>query len=234
MKNKIYTFDLDNNLITIKNDKIIVKKGVEIFYISTDRVESLLPKKLKEGYKIIDESYNDFTDDNRFLNKIKNRDYIISSSAFFKFKEAVINQYPLSILTARGHKPETLKIGIFYLIKNEIIPNLTSSELKQIKNKHNIVKRIYGIENMIYQYLNTECSFYPVGYFDPVKMDKKKFMYKIIDKAIQLNNGKLDFTIGFSDDTVKNLESINSINNSNIVTFKTEGVICKKEVKQNV
>lgn len=58
------------------------------------------------------------------MNAISQPDYIWKAPSWNFFYYAVVNKRPLSVITARGHQPETIKAGLQCLVKEGHIPYL--------------------------------------------------------------------------------------------------------------
>jgi hypothetical protein len=169
--------------------------------------------------------------------------------AWGDFMEAINNGSIFSIITARGHNPNTIKEAVYnYIIsgfngldKSELIKNL--KKYREFTDQDNLK----DIE-LIRDYLNL-CKFYPVSFGEGAESNPEEAKIKALEefvnyikelshelnkKAYLKNNVKNFFlpTVGFSDDDIKNVEAIKSHftnKEDNIVkTYSTQGGI-KKE-----
>lgn len=142
-----YFFDFDDNILNLSTKIYIYEKdtGKEIEISSTVLAEEgpNIGKTGKyENYKFnYDDrvgSFRNFRDiDLNYIQKIAGKRQIFvkdvveaidSASSFWKgpswdyFRYACYNQRPISIITARGHEPETIKEGIKVLYRKKQIP----------------------------------------------------------------------------------------------------------------
>jgi hypothetical protein len=144
--------------------------------------------------------------------------------AWSDFIEAVNNGSIFSIITARGHNPETIKDAIYNLIISDhqgINKNLLLKNLRKYRD-------ISGMEDksdmeLIKDYLDMN-KYYPVSFLDStgaanpeqLKVDAMrefisyvKSQAKSLGKKLYLKNdvkNKFVPSIGFSDDDLKNVE----------------------------
>jgi hypothetical protein len=173
--------------------------------------------------------------------------------AFDDFKEAINSGSIFSIITARGHNPNTLKQAVYnYIIdgfngidKDELVKNL--KKYRNFSNEDDMTD-----DELIKVYLDM-CRFYPVSYNDPEgaanpEEAKVRAMDKFVEYIKEISSdldGKVSLTkdvsnnfipskptIGFSDDDIRNVEVMKKHfkdKPDNIVkTYSTAGGI-KKE-----
>jgi hypothetical protein len=145
--------------------------------------------------------------------------------AWSDFVECINNGSIFSIITARGHNPNTLKEAVYnYIIsdfkginKEELVKNLK-------KYRHFTDEEELSDLELIKSYLDL-CKFYPVSFGTGAEANPEEEKVKALDefvnfikglshelnkKAYLKNNVRNFFlpTIGFSDDDLKNVETI--------------------------
>jgi hypothetical protein len=259
---KYYAFDWDDNIVHMPT-KIIVKDedGSEIGMSTDDFAEfrHLIGKEPfnYKGSTIVGYGENPFKN----FRTDGDKDFLVDAMrarkgpAFDDFREAINNGSIFSIITARGHNPNTIKEAIYnYIIegfggidKDELIKNLK-------KYRSFVDEDDMSDDELIKSYLELN-KYHPVSFGDDAGavnpeeakvtamedfvnyikamasvLNKKAFLKK--DIANKFNPDTL--TIGFSDDDPKNIEVMQKhFKNKpdNIVkTYSTAGG-SKKEVK---
>ena len=257
---KYYAFDWDDNIVHMPT-KIIVKtdKGDEVG-MSTDDFAEYRSEIGKKPFKYNNNTIVGFAE-NPFRNfrTEGDKNFLIDSMraklgpAFDDFKEAINSGSIFSIITARGHNPNTIKQAIYnYIIsgfngidKNELIKNLK-------KYRSFVGEEEMNDNELIKTYLELN-KYHPVSFGDekgaanPEEAKVRamddfvsyiKGMSAILNKKAYLKNDiSNNFipskpTIGFSDDDIRNVEVMKKhFENKpdNIVkTYSTAGGI-KKE-----
>lgn len=230
---KYYAFDWDDNLMYMPT-KIILKddNGSEVPMSTEDFAEHRHQIGKEDfdydGHKIVgyaEEPYRNFREggDKQFkIDAMKAK----TGPAWSDFVEAINNGSIFSIITARGHNPETIKDAIYNLIVSDhqgINKDLLLKNLRKYRD-------ISGMEDksdidLIKDYLDMN-KYYPVSFLDPsgagnpeelkvaamkefisyVKNEAKKIGQKLYLK----NDVKNKFvpSIGFSDDDLRNVETM--------------------------
>jgi len=259
---KYYAFDWDDNIVHMPT-KIIVKTddGKEVGMSTDDFAEyrhDLGKKPFNyNGQTIVGYAENPF----RNFRTEGDKDFLIDSlkaktgPAFNDFKEAINNGSIFSIITARGHNPNTLKEAVYnYIIKG--FNGIDKDELiKSLKKYRSFVgEDEMSDEELIRSYLELN-KYHPVTFGDDVNAanpeEEKvkaldnfvsyiKGMAAVLNKRAYLKNDignnfiPTNPTIGFSDDDIKNVEAIKKHfkdKPDNLVkTYSTAGGI-KKEYK---
>jgi len=259
---KYYAFDWDDNIVHMPT-KIILKNdnGDEIGMSTDDFAEyrSEIGKKPFEykGETIVGFAENPF----RNFRTEGDKDFLIDSMrakegpAFGDFREAINNGSIFSIITARGHNPETIKQAVY----NYIISNFNGIDKEQLvknlkKYRTFVDEEDMSDDDLIKSYLEL-CKFHPVSFGDeqgatnPEEAKVRamedfvayiKGLAGILHKKAYIKNKiSNEFiperpVIGFSDDDIKNVEVMSKhFKNKpdNIVkTYSTAGGI-KKEYK---
>ena len=259
---KYYAFDWDDNIVHMPT-KIIVKddKGNEVGMSTDDFAEHRhhIGKKPFDykGQSIIGFAENPF----RNFRTEGDKEFLVDAMraktgpAFDDFKEAINNGSIFSIITARGHNPNTLKQGVYnYIIdgfngidKDQLVKNLK-------KYRTFVDEDDMSDEELIKSYLELN-KYHPVSFGDekgaqnPEEAKVRamddfvnyiKAMSAVLNKKAYLKNDISNKfvpakpTIGFSDDDIRNVEVMNKHfkdKPDNIVkTYSTAGG-AKKEVK---
>jgi len=259
---KYYAFDWDDNIVHMPT-KIIVKTkdGDEVGMSTDDFAEHRhhLGKKPFEykGEMIVGYAENPF----RNFRTEGDKDFVIDAMrakvgpAFDDFRESINNGSIFSIITARGHNPNTLKEAVYnYIIKG--FNGIDKEQLiKNLKKYRSFVgEDEMSDEELIKSYLELN-KYHPVSFGDdkgasnPEEAKVRaledfvsyiKGMAAVLNKRAYLKNDignkfiPAKPSIGFSDDDPKNIEVMQKhFKNKpdNIVkTYSTAGGT-KKEVK---
>jgi hypothetical protein len=257
---KYYAFDWDDNIVHMPT-KIMVKTedGNEIG-MSTDDFAAYRHQLGKEPFEYNGETIVGYGDEPfKNFQTPGDKNFLIDAMraklgpAFDDFREAINGGSIFSIITARGHNPNTLKQAVYnYIIegfngidKEELIKNL--KKYRSISGDDEM-----GDDELIKTYLDM-CKFHPVSYNDVEgaanpEEAKVRAMDKFVDYIKEMSSNldkrawlKKDVsnnfipskpTIGFSDDDIRNVEVMKKHfkdKPGNIVkTYSTAGGI-KKE-----
>ena len=258
---KYYAFDWDDNIVHMPT-KIVVKTedGDEIG-MSTDDFAEHRHDLGKNPFQYKGETIVGFAE-NPFRNfrTEGDKDFLIDSMrakegpAFGDFREAINNGSIFSIITARGHNPETLKQAVYnYIIsgyngidKDQLIKNLK-------KYRTFVGEKDMSDDDLIKSYLELN-KYHPVTFGEgsaanPEELKVKamenfvsyiKGMAGILNKRAFIKNDisnnfiPMEHSIGFSDDDIRNVEVMSKYFKNkpdNIVkTYSTAGGV-KKEYK---
>lgn len=258
---KYYAFDWDDNIVHMPT-KIVLKteEGDEVG-MSTDDFAEHRHHIGKEPFQYKGETIVGYADEpfRNFRTK-GDKDFLIDAMsakegpAFNDFREAINNGSIFSIITARGHNPETLKQAVYnYIIsgyngidKDKLIKNLK-------KYRTFVDEDDMSDDELIKFYLELN-KYHPVSFGEgsaanPEELKVKaleefvsyvKSMAKILNKrAFIKNEVSNNFipripSIGFSDDDIRNVEVVSKHfkdKPDNIVrTYSTASGI-KKEYK---
>jgi hypothetical protein len=229
---KYYAFDWDDNLMYMPT-KIYLKdeEGNSVGMSTEDFAEyrSEVGKEPfeYEGHKIVgydEDAFRDFkvTGDKKFLQDAMKAPV---GPAWDDFVEAVNNGSIFAIVTARGHTPSVLKNGVYNLIKKnkhglnekELVKNLR--KYRDISDEEDMTD-----DELVRTYLEM-CKWHPVTFGEgsaanPEELKvsaMKQFMeyvrnlsQRLQEKAYMKNKISNYFTpyIGFSDDDLKNVETM--------------------------
>ncbi len=256
---KYYALDWDDNvmfmptkiyLLTEDGDEIGM--GTEDFAEYRGKLDPKTGKAIKpfdfDGKTIIGLANDAFKDFKSGFSKFKeDMNNGVEGPSWRDMVESLNTGSYFAIITARGHHPDVLKNAVKTLIEQErggISKELLTKSLRRRKEKAGLK---YTNDNQeINEYLD-ECLFYPVSYFYPnggVKPEivKKEAMMLFIDSIKELidflnrrnmlkgnNEYRLKPVFGFSDDDLKNIEFMTSLEGINI--YSTHGGT-KKLVKK--
>jgi hypothetical protein len=259
---KYYAFDWDDNIVHMPT-KIVLKdkNGKEVGMSTEDFAEFRHEVGKKDfdynGHTIVGYAENPF----RNFRTEGDKDFLIDAMkakvgpAFSDFKEAVNNGSIFSIITARGHNPQTLKEAVYNYIVNDFEGISKDELIKNLKKYRSFVgEDEMSDKELIDSYLSLN-KYHPVSFGDEkgatnpeeakVKamndfVDYIKGMAAILNKRAWLKNdigNKFVPTkplIGFSDDDPRNVEVMRKAfkdKPDNLVkTYSTAGGI-KKEVQ---
>jgi hypothetical protein len=259
---KYYAFDWDDNIVHMPT-KIILRndEGDEVGMSTEDFAEyrSIIGKENFDykGETIVgysDEPFKNFRTqgDKQFLVDVMNAK---KGPAFDDFKECINNGSIFSIITARGHHPNTIKQAVYNYIVNDWGGISKKELLKNLRKYRNFTGDVDMSDNDLIKFYLDLNKFYPVSYFsenaetspEDLKVmamqefiDYIKEMAAVINKRAWLKNDVSNNfipskpSIGFSDDDVKNVMTMNKNfkdkKEANIITYSTAGG-SKKEVK---
>jgi len=259
---KYYAFDWDDNIVHMPT-KIVLKdkKGKEVGMSTEDFAEFRHEVGKKDfdynGHTIVGYAENPF----RNFRTEGDKDFLIDSMkakvgpAFNDFKEAINNGSIFSIITARGHNPETLKQAVYNYIVNDFEGISKDELIKNLKKYRSFLgEDEMSDKELIDSYLSLN-KYHPVSFGDEsgatnpeeakVKamnefVDYIKGMAAILNKRAWLKNDignkfvPSKPLIGFSDDDPRNVEVMRKAfkdKPDNLVkTYSTAGGI-KKEVQ---
>jgi hypothetical protein len=259
---KYYAFDWDDNIVHMPTKIIVKDEDGEEVGMSTDDFAEHRHQIGKEpfdykGSSIVGYAENPF----RNFRTEGDKDFLIDAMrakegpAFDDFREAINNGSIFSIITARGHNPNTLKEAVYnYIIKG--FNGIDKEQLiKNLKKYRSFVgEDEMSDEELIKSYLELN-KYHPVSFGDdkgasnPEEAKVRamedfvsyiKGMAAVLNKRAYLKNDignkfiPAKPSIGFSDDDPKNIEVMQKhFKNKpdNIVkTYSTAGGT-KKEVK---
>jgi len=258
---KYYAFDWDDNIVHMPT-KIMVKTedGNEVGMSTDDFAEyrHVLGKKpfQYKGDTIVGFGEEPF----RNFRTKGDKDFLIDvmrakeGPAFGDFREAINNGSIFSIITARGHNPETLKQAVY----NYIVSGFNGIDKDQIVKNLKKYRTFVGEEEMsdddlIKSYLELN-KYHPVTFGEGSAANPEELKVKAMDEFVSYIKGiagilnkkayiKNDISnnfipeqpsIGFSDDDIRNVEVMSKHfkdKPDNIVkTYSTAGGV-KKEYK---
>lgn len=242
---KYYSFDWDDNLLympskilmeTVSGDKI--ELSTSEYRDFKDNLENgILYEKNGQIIKgSFDGSYYQFREDfdKEFLKQIFKAEM---GPAWPDFRDAVNNGRIFSIITARGHAPETLIEAIKLLIESEfggLSKTRCIDSLKEIHYFSESTKELNDTD-LFERYLKSLCKYYPVSYKNENNKDvpgsKEKFLLEFRSYVHSAFSGMSEefknkvsnnFVIDFSDDDLGNINRLkNNILHEDIVIKST-------------
>lgn len=257
---KYYAFDWDDNVVHMPTKIMLKTEDGDEIGMSTDDFAEYRHQIGKEPFNYKGDVIVGYTDEPfKNFQTPGDKNFLIDAMraelgpAFDDFREAINGGSIFSIITARGHKPNTLKQAVYnYIIdgfnginKDELVKNLR--KYRDIADEEEMTD-----DELIKTYLDMN-RFHPVSYNDPEgaanpEEAKVRAMDKFVDYVKELSRElnkkaylKKDVgnkfvpakpTIGFSDDDIRNVEVMKKHfkdQPDNIVkTYSTAGGI-KKE-----
>jgi len=231
---KYYAFDWDDNIVHMPTKIILKDSDGDEVGMSTDDFAKYRHDIGKEdfdynGHTIVGFAENPF----RNFGTLGDKDFLIDSMrakegpAFEDFKEALNNGSIFSIITARGHNPNTLKQAVY----NYIVNNYNGIDKDQLVKNLKKYRSFTGEDEMsdnelIKSYLSMN-KYHPVSFNDekgaknPEEakvramddfVDYIKGMASLLNKRAWLKNDignkfvPSKPSIGFSDDDPRNVE----------------------------
>ncbi len=229
---KYYAFDWDDNIATMPTRIMLKDSNGDEVGMTTEDFAQYRTQIGKEEFEYDGKTIVGFAE-NPFRNFRTEGDksFLVDSMlaktgpAWDDFVEAINNGSIFSIITARGHNPNTLKEAVY----NYIISGFNGIDKKELVKNLRKFRNFTDEEDLndmdlIKTYLDL-CRFYPVSFGtgaeanpeeEKVKALKefvsyiKGLSHELNKKAYLKNNVKNFFlpTIGFSDDDVRNVEAI--------------------------
>jgi len=259
---KYYAFDWDDNIVHMPTKIMVLDDEGKEVGMSTDDFAEHRHHIGKEdfdykGHTIVGFAENPF----RNFRTEGDQDFLVDAMrakegpAFNDFREAINNGSIFSIITARGHNPNTLKQAVYNYIINDFNGISKKELVKNLKKFRSFAGEDEMTDNdLIKSYLSMN-KYHPVSFGDeggatnPEEakvramddfVDYIKGMAAILNKRAWLKNDVSNKfipsmpTIGFSDDDPRNIEVMKKHfkdKPDNIVkTYSTAGGT-KKEVK---
>jgi hypothetical protein len=229
---KYYTFDWDDNIATMPTRIMVKDDNGDVVGMTTEDFAHYRSKIGKEDFKYNGKMIVGFDEDPfRNFRTSGDKAFLIDAMlakpgpAWSDFVECINNGSIFSIITARGHNPNTLKEAVYnYIISN--FKGINKEELvKNLKKyRHFTDEEELSDLELIKSYLDL-CRFYPVSFGTGAEANPEEEKVKALDefvnyvkglshelnkKAYLKNNVRNFFlpTIGFSDDDLKNVETI--------------------------
>jgi hypothetical protein len=251
---KYYAFDWDDNIASMPTKIILKNKDGDNVGMSTEDFAHYRSIIGKEDFKYKGEDIVGYGEEPfQNFNVKGDKQFIIDAMlakpgpAWSDFVEAINNGSIFSIVTARGHTPSVLKEACYNLIISDH-NGISSDEL--IKNLEKY-RDLAGMDentskiDMIKEYLDL-CKFYPVSYGEGSATSPEEGKIKAMEEFISFikekskeigkkaffkneisNNFIPEPTIGFSDDDIRNVETMKKHfekdPNNILTTYSTAG-----------
>ena len=259
---KYYAFDWDDNIVHMPTKIILKTEDGDEVGMSTDDFAEYRGKIGKEDFEYNGDTIVGFGEDPfKNFRTAGDKDFLVDAMraklgpAFNDFKEAINNGSIFSIITARGHNPNTLKQAVYnYIIdgfngidKDQLVKNL--KKYRTFVDEDDMTD-----DELIKSYLELN-KYHPVSFGDeegaanPEEAKVRamedfvsyiKGMANLLNKkAFIKNDVSNNFvpeqpSIGFSDDDVRNVEVMSKHfkdkPNNIVKTYSTAGGV-KKEYK---
>lgn len=214
---KYYAFDWDDNIVEMPTKIILLDKSGDEVGMGTEdfaHYRGMIGKEEfdYEGVVVKDFAPNPFrnfrvTGDGQFLKDIRSAE---PAPSWNDFVECINSASIFAIITARGHKPSTLKRAVYkYIISNH--DGINSGEVKRNIQKYNKLFNKTNKDSSIQGYLDL-CKFYPVSFGPMASMAspeqaKVQALGEFIDYCQKINK-YMPIKVGFSDDDRKNIDLI--------------------------
>jgi hypothetical protein len=259
---KYYAFDWDDNIVHMPTKIMLKTEDGDEVGMSTDDFAEYRSKIGKEDFDYNGDTIVGFSEEPyRNFRTAGDKDFLVDAMraklgpAFNDFREAINNGSIFSIITARGHNPNTLKQAVY----NYIIDGFHGIDKDQLVKNLKKYRSFFDEEDMtddelIKSYLDLN-KYHPVSFDDEEgaanpeeakvrameefvsyikKMSKKLNKNAFIKNDVSNNFVPEQPSIGFSDDDIRNVEVMNNYfkdKPDNIVkTYSTAGGV-KKEYK---
>jgi hypothetical protein len=259
---KYYAFDWDDNIVHMPTKIVLKTEDGDEVGMSTDDFAEYRSEIGKKPFKYKGQTIVGFAEEPfRNFRTEGDKDFLVDAMraklgpAFNDFKEAINNGSIFSIITARGHNPNTLKQAVYNYIIHGFHGISKDQLIKNLKKYRTFVDEDdMSDDELIKSYLEL-CKFHPVSFGDeqgatnPEEAKVRameefvsyiKAMAGVLHKKAYIKNKiSNEFVpeqpvIGFSDDDIKNVEVMSKhFKNKpdNIVkTYSTAGGT-KKEYK---
>lgn len=235
---KYYAFDWDDNLMKMPTEIILLNEDGDEVGMSTEdfaeyRTEIGVTPFDYKGSTIVGFAEDPFryfrtAGDKKFMNDIETAPLV--RGPWTDFVEAINNGSLFSIITARGHHPNTLKKGVYKLImmgRGGLNKDQLIQSLKEYRRKMGL-KEINDEQWLIKDYLD-RCRFYPVSYGEGSATNPEEGKIRAMEEFInyvkklsyRLQKKDFDFVndvsnkfvpltpmVGFSDDDIRNIMSM--------------------------
>ncbi len=259
---KYYAFDWDDNIVHMPTKIILKTEDGDEVGMSTDDFAEYRSKIGKENFEYNGDTIVGFGEDPfRNFRTAGDKDFLVDAMraklgpAFNDFKEAINNGSIFSIITARGHNPNTLKQAVYNYIINGFNGIDKDQLVKNLKKYRTFVDEDDMTDDeLIKSYLELN-KYHPVSFGDEegaanpeeAKVRAMEDFVSYIKGMANLLSKKAFFknevsnnfipeqpSIGFSDDDIRNVEVMSKHfkdKPDNIVkTYSTAGGV-KKEYK---
>jgi hypothetical protein len=228
---KYYAFDWDDNLLYMPTKIILIDEDRNKVGMSTKDYSKYESKIGVEPFEYNDSIIKDYADNAfKYFEEGTDSQFVIDSlmaepgPAWSDFVDAVNNGCIFSIITARGHNPDTLKESCYNMIisnKNGLRRDELLSNLEKFRDFEDTNKK-----NMILDYLDL-CRFYPVTYKTKSGIEiprlksiaMKKFIQYIKDYSNQIKeksflknkiSNSFNPRLEYSDNDEKNIKELES------------------------
>jgi hypothetical protein len=264
---KYYAFDWDDNLVHMPTQILLLNSDGEETPMSTSDFAKYRTMIGQEEFNYNGQTIVGFARDPfKYFREAGDNQFIIDSEiaepvwegGWKDFVEAINGGSIFSIITARGHNPDTIKEAVY----NMIISQKNGINLEELLRNLEVYRKISGeesrassVKDKVMEYLDM-CKFYPVTHGskgsavnpEEAKVDKLDEFLRYVDDVseklkkpayfINLISNNFNIVpprdmkpkIGFSDDDERNLSAIakNLGDKENLQLYTTKGGIKKK------
>tara|TARA_R110000851_G_scaffold48370_12_gene117040 strand:+ start:692 stop:1552 length:861 start_codon:yes stop_codon:yes gene_type:complete len=224
---RAYAFDWDDNIMSMPTT-IKMLQNVDGEWTSVEvPTDKFAHVRNDENYKLDDDAFVNFRDDESFLTDLKvaieNESF---APSFDKFKESLLYANPISIITARGHTPQALRNGMNYVVANTFTENEIMLMLDNIIERYPETSGKIPTEVLDF-YLDSH-EYHPVSSEEFAERfgteygsalnpeENKKIAFRDYVNRVLLSTHKMvdggyaGMSIGFSDDDLGNVEAMES------------------------
>jgi hypothetical protein len=235
---KYYAFDWDDNLMKMPTEIILKDEDGNEVGMSTEDFAEYRTEIGKNPFEYNGEMVVGFADDpfrffrtegdQKFMRDIENAPLV--RGPWSDFVEAINSGSIFSIITARGHHPNTLKKGVYKLImmgRGGLDKEQLVNSLKEYRKRMGL-KPVDDENWLIKDYLD-RCKFYPVSYGEGSATNPEEGKIRAMEEFVSyvkrlslrlqkkeyqfindVSNNFVPFTpmVGFSDDDIRNIESM--------------------------
>lgn len=209
---KIFIFDWDNNLLNMptKINGVFGHQFKREISISTEEYAKVRNSK---GYFFDPTtSFENFKKDESFIRDVNiSINESLVAPSINKFRECILHGHDFSIITARGHKPSTIKVGILQLIFKYLSPE----ELVTIIN--NIGDLVKYIDSQLIYPVTSEWFnvLFGLDVNEKTVEERKILAFKHYVDTRMSSISEIDISaklsFGFSDDDKLNIEAIKKL-----------------------
>ncbi|MDB3870335.1 hypothetical protein N9322_00120 [bacterium] len=222
---RAYSFDWDDNIVSMPTMIRMLKYENGEWKPKMVSTEEFSKVRNDKDYKLDDDAFYNFREEKEFIKDLKKaiEDKSFAPS-FNKFKEALIYANPISIITARGHQPITLRKGMDLVISRTFDENELSNMLSNIQSSYPETK--YLTPDKVLEIYLDDIDYHPVSSVEfadrfglehgsainPEKNKKiafRDYVEKVIEGADKMVNSKYNkLSVGFSDDDLGNVNAM--------------------------
>jgi hypothetical protein len=233
---KYYAFDWDDNLMKMPTQIVLKNEDGNEIGMSTEDFAEYRTEIGKTPFEYKGDTVVGFAEDpfrffgvkgdQKFMRDIESAPLV--RGPWSDFVEAINHGSIFSIVTARGHNPNTLKKGVYKLImmgRGGINKEQLVSSLKEYRNKMGLTP--ISDENLLIKDYLDRCRFYPVSYGEGSATNPEEGKVKAMEEfinyvkrlSLKLQKKEYQFVndvsnkfnpitpmVGFSDDDVRNVE----------------------------
>eukprot|EP01050_Picozoa_sp_SAG11_P000003 SAG11_NODE_1_length_64905_cov_182.268355_3_plen_287_part_00 len=222
---RAYSFDWDDNIINMPTLINMLKYEDDEWKAIQVTTEEFSKVRNDKNYKLDDDAFYNFREEKEFIKDLKKALGEESfAPSFDKFKEALIYANPISIITARGHQPITLRKGMDLIISRTFNEEELSDMLTNIQQTYPETKYLTP-DKTLELYLDS-VEYHPVSSIEFAdkfglehssainpeenkKLAFRNYVKKVIDGANKMVNSKYNkLSVGFSDDDLGNVNAM--------------------------